>query len=92
MGERSWNRAGVPCQPLPDRGGGPQHFLQTAVRAGVPTALVRTALAQLADQVEPALIALEAKLPADFPPALHETVAGATRQRALLLESGLRSG
>lgn len=70
----------------------PRHFLQTAARAGVPTALVRAALAQLAEQVEPALTALEAELPPDFPPALHEAVAGAARQRAQFLESGLGPG
>lgn len=66
-----------------------RHFFQTADRAGLPKALVRQATEDVASAMPKAIDQLEAELPADFPPALHEAVKAGTLSRLRVLEAGL---
>lgn len=62
-----------------------RHFLQTGAAAGLPKALVRDAIEEMASAAESAIAAIESELPADFPEAIHEAVSDAvmTRLRSL---------
>lgn len=66
-----------------------RHFFQTADRAGLPKALVRQAIEDIASGMPKAIEQIEAELPADFPPALHEAVKAGTLSRLRVLEVGL---
>jgi serine/threonine-protein kinase HipA len=54
-----------------------RHFIQSGNAAGLPKAIVRDALAAIADTAESALTTVESALPNDFPPAIHESVQNA---------------
>jgi len=62
-----------------------RHFRQTAKNAGVPDALVEEAIRDIRDHAEPALQAVEARLPASFPESIHMAVSRSVRKRLALL-------
>lgn len=66
-----------------------RHFFQTGEAAHLPPSLVTSAIEGVAERIDGALASLEAELPMDFPPALHETVSAGVkrRMRVLLAES-----
>lgn len=66
-----------------------RHFLQTGESAGLPRSLVRKAVEDIATRMESALASLEGELPADFPPALHESVSAGVQRRMRVLRTGL---
>lgn len=66
-----------------------RHFFQTGNAAGLPPALVRKAIEDIAERMESALAALESELPADFPPALHDSVSAGVERRMRALRAGL---
>lgn len=68
----------------------PRHFFQTADRAGLPKALVRTALEDIAARMDGAITTVEAGLPAGFPEAIHAAVKDGMIARMRVLEAGLR--
>lgn len=51
-----------------------RHFVQTAERAGLPGAIAREALTEVAQETNSALEAIEGQLPPGFPEAIHESV------------------
>lgn len=51
-----------------------RHFEQTAERAGLPSAIARKALEEVAQDAERALKTLEQQLPTRFPEAIHASV------------------
>jgi serine/threonine-protein kinase HipA len=51
-----------------------RHFIQTAERAGLPGALAREALEEVANVAKTAMGNIERKLPSDFPKAIHVSV------------------
>lgn len=63
----------------------PRHFVQTGEKAGLSRSLVRAAIEDVAARMDGALSALEADLPDDFPPALHDAVKAGIRARVKLL-------
>lgn len=63
----------------------PRHFLQTAARAGLPKQVAETALAQVVAAMPTALDAVQADLPAAFPPALYESVSAGIHRRLRLM-------
>jgi serine/threonine-protein kinase HipA len=66
-----------------------RHFVQTADRAGLPKALVRQAIEDVAFGMPKAIDQLEAELPVGFPLALHEAVKAGALARLRVLEAGL---
>lgn len=50
------------------------HFLQTARKAGVPGAIARQALEEIANSAEDAMTAMEEALPSGFPEHIHGSV------------------
>lgn len=68
-----------------------RHFFQTGSVAGLSPSLVRKAVEDIASRMESALVSLESELPADFPPALHESVSAGAGHRMRLLRAGLES-
>lgn len=67
----------------------PRHFFQTAEAAGLSRSLIRSAAEDIAARMDGALTSLEAELPAEFPPALHESVSAGVRRRMQGLRAGL---
>ncbi len=63
-----------------------RHFMQTAERAGLPKALIRDALAEMAEAATKAIEKIESELPKDFPAAIHDTVKDALTDRVRSLE------
>src|SRR5437588_10374608 len=51
-----------------------RHFIQTTERAGLPGALAREALGDVADAADHAMSTLEKQLPPDFPEKIHTSV------------------
>lgn len=51
-----------------------RHFIQTAVKAGLPAALAQEVLADVAERAKSALQAVEKHLPSDFPEEIHASV------------------
>lgn len=68
-----------------------RHFFQTGEAAGLSPSLVRKALEDIAARMEGALASLDKELPADFPPALHESVSAAVQRRMRVLQAGLNA-
>jgi len=68
-----------------------RHFFQTGEAAGLSPSLVRSAVEDVAARLERALASLEGELPADFPPALHESVSAGVQRRLRVLQAGLES-
>jgi serine/threonine-protein kinase HipA len=68
-----------------------RHFFQTGDAAGLPPSLVRKAVEDIASRMESALSSLESELPADFPPALHESVSAGVARRMRVLLAGLET-
>jgi len=66
-----------------------RHFFQTGDAAGLPPVLVRKAVEHIADRMDSALASLEGELPADFPPALHDSVSAGVERRLRVLRAGL---
>lgn len=66
-----------------------RHFFQTGEAAGLSPSLVRSALEDIAARMEGALATLESGLPADFPPALHESVSSGVKRRMRMLQAGI---
>lgn len=66
-----------------------RHFVQTADKAGLPKALVRQAIEDVASGMPKAIDQLEAELPTGFPLALHEAVESGALARLRALEVGL---
>lgn len=66
-----------------------RHFFQTGEAAGLSPSLVRSAVEDIAARMESALASLEGELPADFPPALHESVSAGVESRMRILRAGL---
>lgn len=66
-----------------------RHFFQTGEAAGLSPSLVRKALEDIAARMEGALASLGKELPADFPPALHESVSAGVQRRMRMLQTGL---
>jgi len=58
-----------------------RHFVQTAERAGLPRALVRSVLTEMAETAVRAVESVEGELPQDFPAFIHETVRKAVTER-----------
>lgn len=58
-----------------------RHFIQTAERAGLPKSLARSAIEEIADSAKSAMERVEARLPADFPEFIQESVNAATTAR-----------
>lgn len=63
-----------------------RHFMQTGESAGLPRGLVRDAIAEMAAAAESAIETVEGALPADFPPAIHESVKEAITTRVPRLD------
>jgi len=63
-----------------------RHFIQTGEKTGLPKALVRDALAEMAAAAAGAIETVEGELPADFPPAIHDAVKEAVTARVRRLE------
>lgn len=68
-----------------------RHFFQTGEAADLSPSLVRGAVEDIAARMEGALASLEGELPADFPPALHESVNAGVQRRMRVLQAGLES-
>lgn len=68
-----------------------RHFFQTGEAAGLSPSLVRSAVEDVAARMESAFASLEGELPADFPPALHESVNAGVQRRMRVLQAGLES-
>lgn len=66
-----------------------RHFFQTGEAASLSPSLVRNAVEDIAARMEGALVSLEGELPADFPPALHESVSAGVQRRMGVLRAGL---
>jgi serine/threonine-protein kinase HipA len=66
-----------------------RHFFQTGEAAGLSPSLVRRAVEDIAARMESALASLEDELPANFPPALHESVSAGVQRRMRVLRAGL---
>lgn len=66
-----------------------RHFFQTGEAASLSPSLVRNAVEDIAARIEGALASLEGELPADFPPALHESVSAGVQRRMRVLQTGL---
>ncbi|WP_407353167.1 type II toxin-antitoxin system HipA family toxin [Luteimonas sp. R10] len=66
-----------------------RHFFQTAEAAGLPRSLIRSAVEGIAARMGDALASFEAGLPADIPPALHESVSAGVQRRMRVLRAGL---
>jgi serine/threonine-protein kinase HipA len=58
-----------------------RHFVQTGAEAGLPKAIVRAAIEEIADSAEKAMDRLEGALPAGFPEGMHASVRGAMAAR-----------
>jgi len=58
-----------------------RHFSQTSDRAGLPKALVHSAISEIADTAETALHQVEAALPEGFPETIHASVRTALMKR-----------
>jgi serine/threonine-protein kinase HipA len=63
----------------------PRHFRQTAAKAGVPESTVDMALTQLSDALPGAIESVCAALPADFPAAIRDSIAGGALGRLKLI-------
>jgi len=68
-----------------------RHFFQTGRAAGISPSLVRKAVEDIASRMESSLTSLESELPADFPPALHESVSIGVERRMRVLRAGLET-
>lgn len=66
-----------------------RHFFQTGEAASLSPSLVRNAVEDIAARMKDALVSLEGELPADFPPALHESVSAGVQSRMRVLQAGL---
>lgn len=64
----------------------PRHFVQTAVKNGVPADTVEEICAALAESAEAAIDDTLASLPDHFPAALADSIAGGMRTRMRMLE------
>ena len=64
----------------------PRHFVQTAVAGGMDPRVIDTVCAELADTAEAAVSSALDALPAGFPSALAESVAGGVRSRLREIE------
>jgi len=67
----------------------PRHFFQTAEKAGLPKALVSSAIENIASRMDKAAAALEAELPAGFPQELHVSVSAGIQKRMRVLQAYL---
>lgn len=65
-----------------------RHFFQTGEAAGLARSLVRSAVEDIAARMDGALASLEAELPVDFPPTLHESVSAGVQRRMRVLRAG----
>jgi serine/threonine-protein kinase HipA len=66
-----------------------RHFFQTADKAGLPKALIRQAIEDIASGMAKAIDQIEAELPPRFPQSLHAAVKAGTLARLRVLEAGL---
>lgn len=66
-----------------------RHFFQTGEAASLSRTLVRAAIEDVAVRMDGALASLEAELPADFPPTLHDSVSAGVQRRMRVLRAGL---
>jgi serine/threonine-protein kinase HipA len=66
-----------------------RHFFQTGEVAGLSRSLVRNAVEEIATRMDDAMASLEAELPPDFPPTLHESVLAGVQRRMRVLRAGL---
>jgi len=64
----------------------PRHFVQTAVKSGIPAAVVEGICAELVDTAETAIDDTLASLPKNFPSALVEPITGGLRARIKSIE------
>ena len=67
-----------------------RHFVQTAERAGFPSTIAREALAEVAQETNSALRAIEGQIPPGFPEELHESVRSGLLSRAKISIRRLR--
>ncbi|HZD89704.1 MAG TPA: type II toxin-antitoxin system HipA family toxin [Pseudolabrys sp.] len=68
-----------------------RHFMQTGEEAGLPKSLAASAIADIANNAEKALLQVEAALPDDFPAFIHASVSASVKARLHSLElSGKR--
>lgn len=58
-----------------------RHFIQTASRAGLPEAIARDVLQEIAESAEQAMKTIEQELPPDFPEEIHNAVQKALKDR-----------
>jgi serine/threonine-protein kinase HipA len=58
-----------------------RHFIQSGKMAGVPAALMKTAIEAIADSADKAIAKIEEALPGDFPDAIHASVKAGVKDR-----------
>lgn len=66
----------------------PRHFMQSARRAGVSAAVVRSVAAELIETVPEALELIGSELPRDCPEEIRSSIAGGVMRRLHLLKEG----
>lgn len=67
-----------------------RHFVETAQKAGMGTAMILGAIHNILEQAETAPQRALEKMPADFETGIHESVMAAIKRHLSLLEAGLR--
>jgi serine/threonine-protein kinase HipA len=65
----------------------PRHFAQTAAKSSIPAAMIEEICAELAERAEAAIEEALGALPAGFPAALAESIAGGIRRRVKVLDA-----
>ncbi len=64
-----------------------RHFVQTAKLCGLPESMPQATIQQLGDQGKPAIDAVTARLPKEFPGEIAESITKAAKHRLELLST-----
>lgn len=67
----------------------PRHFLSTAHQVGFSMERAKSLMHEVVEQAEPAIQAVEDRLPAGFPSAISESILGGVRQQVTVLAQSL---
>ena len=67
----------------------PRHFLSTARQVGFSAERAKSLIHEVVGQAEQAVQSVEARIPADFPSAISESILGGVRQQVTVLAQGL---